>query len=190
MCGIAVQDVTLPKKTHPSSSPTVQSPFIFWQEKTSNNSSTSPWVQSLCWLCNIFFCFPHKNCETASFLSCPCRLTDRKCVFSTSLLFLCGFYIFWYMIFCSPHCIYYFLFQAFSDVLALSYFHGFIPHSQTLVDNASGLVLNWEIHPGPAGSTPSPSDHKRKAPEMFQQSSARENPFVQQANNQDWSQDK
>ncbi|KAL2302707.1 hypothetical protein Nmel_010150, partial [Mimus melanotis] len=43
------------------------------------------------------------------------------------------------------------------DVLALSYFHGFIPHSQTLLDNALGLVLHWETHPEPAGSIPSAS---------------------------------
>lgn len=34
-----------------------------------------------------FFCFPLKNCETASSLSCPCRLTDRKCVFLHILAF-------------------------------------------------------------------------------------------------------
>lgn len=91
LCGIGVQDGTLPKRTHPSSSP-----FLSWEGKTSNNSSASPWVQSMCWahfyfffLQNMqyFFCFLLENCESASSLSCPCRLTDRKCVFLHILAF-------------------------------------------------------------------------------------------------------
>lgn len=148
---------TLARRTHPSSSPTVQSPFLFWEGKTSNNSSASPWVQSLCWLCNIFFCFLLKICESASSLSCPFQLTDRKCIFVHILAFPSWVLHHLILDFFFPHCSYYFLFQAFSDVLALSYFHGFIPHSQTVLDNALGLVLHWETHPGPAGSIPSPS---------------------------------
>lgn len=111
-----------------------------------------------------FFCFPLKNCETASSLSCPWRLTDRKCVFLHILAFPSWvlYHLIRDFVFFPPHCSCYFLFQAFSDVFTLSYFHGFIPHSQTLLDNASGLVLHWEIHPGPARSILSPSVSRKE----------------------------
>ena len=112
---------TLARRTlQPSRGHTVQSPFIFWGEKAGNNCSASPWVQSLCWLCNHLFCFLFKNCDSASSLSCSCRLTDRKNVFAHILALPS-----WVVHHLTPDFFFFprhsscFLFQAFSDVLAL-----------------------------------------------------------------------
>lgn len=153
---MGVQDVTLPKGLIQAAAPQCKAHFS--SEKERPATAALPVLGfSPCAGYAIFFCFPLKNCETASSLSCPCRLTNRKCVFLHILAFASWVLHHLILDFFSSHCSYYFLFQAFSDVLALSYFHGFIPHSQTVLDNALCLVLDWKIHPGPAGSIPSPS---------------------------------
>lgn len=138
MCGIGVQGVTLPKRTQ---QPRSAKPIYLLRRKDQQQQLCQPLGSVLVLAVQYFFCFPLKNCKTASSLSSPCRLTDRKCVFLHILAF--PSWVLHHLIhdFFFPHCSYYFLFQAFSDVLALSYFHGFIPHSQTLLDNAWGLVL-------------------------------------------------
>lgn len=155
MCGMGVQDVTLPKGSS-KQQPHSAKPISLLRRKGQQQQLCQPSGSVLMLAMQYFFCFPLKNCETASSLSCPCRVTDRKmCISSHPCFSLMGFTSFTW--FPPTNCSYYFLFQAFSDVLALSYFHGFIPHSQTVLDNALGLVLHWETRPGPAGSIPSPS---------------------------------
>lgn len=157
MCGIGVQDVHPGQKDSSKQQPHSAKPIPLLGRKDQQQQLCQPLGSVPVLAMQYFFCFLLKICESASSLSCPCRLTERKCVFVHILAFPSWVLHHLILDFFFPHCSYYFLFQAFSDVLALSYFHGFIPHSQTVLDNALGLVLHWETHPGPAGSIPSPS---------------------------------
>lgn len=86
MCGMGVQDVTLPKGLIQAAAPQCKAHFS--SEKERPATAALPVLGfSPCAGYAIFFCFPLKNCETASSLSCPCRLTDRKCVFLHILAF-------------------------------------------------------------------------------------------------------
>lgn len=181
-CGLQLGCSPAQRTLQPSRSHAVQSPFA---PLLGEKPIKAAWVQSSCLPLNHFFCFLLKNCESASSLSCCCRLADRKSVFARNLALSFMDLTSFGTDFLFPHHSLYFLFQAFSAALALFISVVSFPwkgHCQ--ITPRSGCCIGKLDLFHPAGSIPSRSTSTgekllrcwSRAVMLYN----RENPFVQQ----------
>lgn len=87
MCGIGVQDVHPGQKDSSKQQPHSAKPIPLLGRKDQQQQFCQPLGSVPVLAMQYFFCFLLKICKSASSLSCPCRLTDRKCVFVHILAF-------------------------------------------------------------------------------------------------------